>query len=79
MAVHCLQTHIYACAYTVHAHAQMCIHDAGCYVGSWLLCTADDYAKVIQEALTLAASEMRITEDEVLAEWELQVRHYFLT
>ena len=38
----------------------------------------DDYVMIMEEALKLAASNMTISEDQVVAEWELQVRHFSL-
>ena len=44
------------------------------------ICTSvDDYVMIMEEALKLVASKMNISEDQVLAEWELHVRHIILT
>ena len=49
-----------------------------CYKDLTHTCTsADDYVKIMEEALKLVASKMNISEAQVLAEWELQVRHSF--
>ena len=34
---------------------------------------------ILDEALKLATSKMNISEDQIVAEWELNVKHFYLT